>query len=123
MASPGNYPENYFPLAQHGLTEALQFSQCILINIVRRTEAGTSRRQEFDGGICAPLDIEPVSNPDALLDRVWSSESETSRDLVKVYINKLRSKIDTEGEPSLIGNMHGLGYIFDPSQPDEKPVG
>lgn len=51
-------------------------------------------------------------NTDALLNRLWSSESDVLPDNVRVYVNKLRSKIDTRGEKSLIRNIHGLGYIF-----------
>jgi DNA-binding response OmpR family regulator len=52
---------------------------------------------------------EPFS-PDALLDRIWSSESEVSRDLVKVYIARLRQKIDADGDQSRIITVHGVGY-------------
>lgn len=47
---------------------------------------------------------------DALLDKVWSKESENSPDTVRVHITKLRSKIDTEGEPSMIKTLHRIGY-------------
>jgi two-component system, OmpR family, response regulator len=56
-----------------------------------------------------------VFNATAILNRVWASESEVSTDLVKVYIAKLRSKIDVPGAPSLIKTVHGLGYKFDAS--------
>jgi two-component system OmpR family response regulator len=52
---------------------------------------------------------EPFS-PEAILDRVWSSESEASTDVVKVYIAKLRKKIDNDGETSKIRTVHGVGY-------------
>lgn len=47
---------------------------------------------------------------DALLSRVWHSESEVTPDIVKVYVNKLRTKIDTEGEPSYFETIRRLGY-------------
>ena len=49
---------------------------------------------------------------DSILARVWSSESEVSKDLVKVYINKLRSKLKVEGEEPLIATVHGVGYVL-----------
>ncbi len=55
---------------------------------------------------------EPFS-PEALLNRVWSSESEVSTDVVKVYIAKLRKKIDSEGATSKIRTVHGVGYKLD----------
>lgn len=50
---------------------------------------------------------------DALLDRVWASDSETSADTVRVHINKLRSKVDVEGRPSVIATVKGMGYKLD----------
>jgi len=49
-------------------------------------------------------------SPDALLNRVWPSDSEVSTESIKTYISKLRHKLDTpEGSP-LIGTVHGVGY-------------
>lgn len=53
-------------------------------------------------------------SPDALLERVWSSESDTSTQAVKVYVNRLRQKIDGGRESSYITNVHGCGYRFEP---------
>jgi two-component system response regulator QseB len=54
-------------------------------------------------------------SPDALLERVWSSESETSTQAVKVYVNRLRQQIDAGRKESYIVTMHGSGYRFEPS--------
>jgi len=51
-----------------------------------------------------------VFSPEALLDRVWSAESEASPDTIRVHITKLRGKIDTEGQPSMIKTLHRQGY-------------
>lgn len=50
---------------------------------------------------------------DAIIQRVWPTDSEVSPELVKVYITKLRRKIDTEGKPSVITNLYGQGYKLD----------
>jgi two-component system OmpR family response regulator len=50
---------------------------------------------------------------DVLLDKVWSKESENSPDTVRVHITKLRSKIDKDGEPSIIRTIHRVGYKLD----------
>jgi len=47
---------------------------------------------------------------DAILNRLWPSESEVSSELVKVYIAKLRKKLDTDGGAPLITTVHGVGY-------------
>ncbi|MBZ0184944.1 MAG: response regulator transcription factor [Candidatus Obscuribacterales bacterium] len=49
-------------------------------------------------------------NTDALLDRVWKSESDTSADTVRVTLQRLRKRIDSKGEPSLIETRHRIGY-------------
>jgi DNA-binding response OmpR family regulator len=47
---------------------------------------------------------------DVILDRVWSSNSEVSPDIVKVYIAKLRRKIEDRDAPPVIVTVHGVGY-------------
>jgi DNA-binding response OmpR family regulator len=51
-----------------------------------------------------------VFSAEALLDRVWSSESEASPETIRTYIKRLRQKIDTETQPSIISTVHGVGY-------------
>lgn len=51
---------------------------------------------------------------DALLNRVWPSDSETAPDAIRVYMTKLRNKIDVEGRPSIIRTVKGVGYELDP---------
>ncbi len=49
---------------------------------------------------------------EALLDRIWSSESDTSPDTIRIYITRLRKKIDTDGQPSLIETRRNAGYML-----------
>lgn len=51
-----------------------------------------------------------VFSADALLNRVWSSDSEISPDNVRNSISKLRSKIDEKGTPSMLKSVYGVGY-------------
>ena len=55
-----------------------------------------------------------VFSPEALLAGVWSSDSETSTETVRTSLKRLRAKIDVEGQPSLIQNIHGVGYLLEP---------
>lgn len=52
-------------------------------------------------------------NADALLDRVWQSDSEASADTIKVTINRLRSKIGTDSHSPVITTVFGVGYKLD----------
>jgi DNA-binding response OmpR family regulator len=51
-----------------------------------------------------------IFNAEAIMTRLWSSESESSPDVIRVHVAKLRSKL---GNPNLIKTVHGLGYKFD----------
>src|SRR6516225_3101273 len=61
-----------------------------------------------------------VFGADALLERVWPVNSEASPEAVRTCIKTLRKKIDTEGEPSLIKTVHGVGYKLE--VPSKSPV-
>jgi len=45
-----------------------------------------------------------------ILDRVWALDYDGNSNLVDVYINYLRRKIDEGFEPKLIHTIRGLGY-------------
>jgi DNA-binding response OmpR family regulator len=51
-----------------------------------------------------------VFSSEALLDHVWSPDSDALTDTVRGHINRLRKKLDTPGTPSLITNHYGFGY-------------
>lgn len=51
-----------------------------------------------------------VFSSEALLDRVWNTDSSASLDTVRTYIKTLRKKIDTNPKDSLIRTVHGVGY-------------
>ena len=50
---------------------------------------------------------------DAILDRVWTSDTLASTDSVRTHIKTLRRKIDTDGQPTRITNLQGKGYRFE----------
>lgn len=47
---------------------------------------------------------------DALITRVWQSDTEISPDAVRVYVRMLRKKLDVQGGPSIVETVHGSGY-------------
>jgi len=51
-----------------------------------------------------------VFSADALLNRVWSSASDSSIDALTTCVKRLRKKIDKDGQPSFIKTVHGVGY-------------
>ena len=59
-----------------------------------------------------------VNNKERLISRselaakIWAVKLETSTNVVEVYLNILRKKIDRDFEPKLIHTRKGLGYIL-----------
>ncbi|MBX9692836.1 MAG: response regulator transcription factor [Cyanobacteria bacterium] len=53
---------------------------------------------------------EQVFSVEALSQRLWKSDGDTSLDSVYACIKRLRKLIDTKGEKSYIRTVHGVGY-------------
>jgi DNA-binding response OmpR family regulator len=51
-----------------------------------------------------------VFSADALIERLWPTDSEASPDAIRIYITRLRNKIDTKDARSMISTMRGVGY-------------
>lgn len=54
-----------------------------------------------------------VFQGEALLNRVWVTDSEATIDALTTCIRRLRQKIDEEGKPSIIRTVHGVGYSLE----------
>jgi DNA-binding response OmpR family regulator len=67
-----------------------------------------------------------MRNADRVLSRsvitqhVWSYNFYADSNLVDVYINRLRNKIEVDGAPRLIHSIRGVGYVMRESQPEEE---
>lgn len=51
-----------------------------------------------------------VFSCEALLQRVWSSDSHTGPEAVRSCITRIRKKLEADGDPPLIKTVHGVGY-------------
>jgi DNA-binding response OmpR family regulator len=51
-----------------------------------------------------------VFSAEALLERVWQSDSEAKPKAVSACIHRLRQKLENDGESPLIKTVHGVGY-------------
>lgn len=45
-------------------------------------------------------------------DKVWDERYDPASNLIEVYINRLRRKVDAEGSPPLIHTRRGAGYVL-----------
>lgn len=55
---------------------------------------------------------EKLMTHEALVSRVWGPEHSATSHQLKVFISRLRAKIERPGRPPLIQTEHGLGYRF-----------
>ena len=47
-----------------------------------------------------------------ILEHVWGFDFDPSTNIIDVYINYLRKKVDKDFEPKLIHNKFGFGFYF-----------
>ena len=47
-----------------------------------------------------------------IADHVWDDSFETTTNIIDVYVNYLRKKIDAGNEPKLIHTVRGVGYVL-----------
>jgi len=55
-----------------------------------------------------------VLTKEIIFERIWGYDNEAGLDIIKVYINYLRSKLNAGGEPDIIHTVRGVGYILKP---------
>lgn len=51
-----------------------------------------------------------IVTPTMIMEHVWDANFETSSNVVNVYINHLRAKIESDQGPRLIRTVRGMGY-------------
>ena len=49
---------------------------------------------------------------DQITEHVWRQDAEPSTNVVDVYVNYLRKKIDVDGAPPLLHTVRGVGYVL-----------
>ena len=47
-----------------------------------------------------------------ITEQVWKQPYDPSTNIVDVYVNYLRKKLDAEGEPTLLHTVRGVGYVL-----------
>lgn len=52
----------------------------------------------------------------AIVERVWNQHFDGGTNVVNVYINYLRAKIDVPGQPSIIRTVRGVGFALVPPE-------
>lgn len=87
------------------------------LDTARREVRRAGRRIELTAKEFALLEYlirkkDMVATRSMILDHVWDMEYDGGSNLVEVYINYLRRKIDQDFEPKLIETVRGAGYVL-----------
>ncbi|HEY9870040.1 MAG TPA: response regulator transcription factor [Candidatus Obscuribacterales bacterium] len=82
----------------------------VTFRVTRNGEEIDLQRREFALLEFLMRHPDQVFSAEALLERVWASESDATRDAIKTCLKRLRKKIDVEGRESVIKTVHGVGY-------------
>jgi DNA-binding response OmpR family regulator len=72
---------------------------------------------------CLMRNSEITVSQDTLVERTWGSDFSRESNLLAVYIQRLRKKIEREPDaPEHIQTVRGIGYVFRASQRAKTPV-
>ncbi|HZU67248.1 MAG TPA: response regulator transcription factor [Ktedonobacteraceae bacterium] len=55
-----------------------------------------------------------VLTKDSIFERIWGYDNEAGLDIIKVYINYLRAKLNIGGKRDIIHTVRGVGYMLKP---------
>ena len=89
----------------------------LVLDPARRTVARGGAKMELTPREFTLLDYF-MRNPGRVLtrtmiaERVWDYSFDTSTNVIDVYVNYLRKKIDADHEPKLLHTVRGVGYVF-----------
>lgn len=98
-------------------TEQLKARDIVLDKQAKRvTKAGKELKlMPKDFAILEVLMTYPdrVFSAEALVERIWSSDTEVTSDVVRKHINRIRGQVDSPNTSSLIRTVHGAGYALE----------
>jgi DNA-binding response OmpR family regulator len=78
----------------------------------RGSHAIALTRREYDLLELLARNAGLVLTKERIFERVWGYDNEAGLEVIKVYINFLRSKINLEGKPDLLHAVRGVGYTL-----------
>lgn len=87
------------------------------LNLINRKASRAGNEVQLTGKEFALLEFF-MRHPDEILSReilsekVWEETFDTLTNVIDVYINYLRNKVDRQYEPKLIHTVRGVGYMF-----------
>ena len=103
-----------------GLSHLLRVGD-LEMDLVARTVKRGDRPIELTNREFALLEFLAQASPktvskSAIVEHVWDQNFDGGTNVVNVYINYLRSKIDEANQPSLIRTVRGVGFALAPPE-------
>jgi two-component system copper resistance phosphate regulon response regulator CusR len=91
------------------------------IDLISRTVKRGPRLIELTNREFALLEFLAQASPKtvaktAIVEHVWDQHFDGGTNVVNVYVNYLRAKLDAAGEPSLIRTVRGVGFALVPPE-------
>lgn len=77
----------------------------------------TLTKTEFDVLLLLAKSPSKIFSADLILQRVWESDSDSTADLIRKYIQRLRAKLESKNSLVTIKTHHGTGYSLEPPPP------
>ncbi|MGH9800637.1 MAG: response regulator [Blastocatellia bacterium] len=102
-------------------TTKLQIGDLIL-NLINRRASRAGNEVQLTNKEFSLLEYfmrhpDEILSRETLSEKVWEETFDTLTNVIDVYINYLRNKVDRQYEPKLIHTVRGIGYMF------KTPVG
>jgi DNA-binding response OmpR family regulator len=87
------------------------------LNLINRRVSRAGVEVQLTGKEFALLEYfmrhpDEILSRETLSEKVWEETFDTLTNVIDVYINYLRNKIDRQFEPKLIHTVRGVGYMF-----------
>ena len=51
-----------------------------------------------------------IFSSNEIIDSVWEPDTDAMNDTIRGHINRLRRKLDSDDQTSIISNIYGFGY-------------
>ncbi|NOT64098.1 MAG: response regulator transcription factor [Acidobacteria bacterium] len=91
----------------------------LVLNLINRRVTRAGIEVQLTGKEFSLLEFfmrhpEEIHTREVLSEQVWNETFDTLTNVIDVYINYLRNKVDRQFEPKLIQTVRGVGYQFKP---------
>lgn len=89
----------------------------LVLNLINRRAARAGKEVQLTNKEFSLLEYfmrhpDEILSRETLSEKVWEETFDTLTNVIDVYINYLRNKVDRNYEPKLIHTVRGIGYMF-----------